>query len=173
MVPSAYDPYLTAVATAAAALVGLLFVAVSLRDETVFGPRAVPGGAALAITAFSGLVNAFVVALLGLLPDSNIGWAATAMAVLDVVAVVRLHSRLHWAKNTTVLAIAILAYLAQLGLGLGLLASPHDSGLVDDLAFVLFITLIGSLQRAWSLMTGAHLNRPATQDQGGQAAQER
>jgi len=173
MVPSAYDPYLTAAATAAAALIGLLFVAVSVRDESIFGPKAVPGGEALAITAFSGLVNAFVVCLLGLLPNSNIGWAATTMAVLDVVAVVRLHSRLHWARNTTVLAIAIVAYLAQLGLGLGLLAKPHDSGLVDDLAFVLFIAMIGSLQRAWSLMTGEHLTRAAASDEAERVAEDR
>jgi hypothetical protein len=171
MVPSAYVPYLTASATASAALIGLLFVAVSVRDATIFGPNAVPGGAALAITAFSGLVNAFVVSLLGLLPDSNIGWVATTMGVLDVVAVVRLHNRLHWARSTTVLAIAIVAYLAQLGLGLGLLASPHDSSLVGDLAFVVFIAMIGSLQRAWSLMTGEHLARAAAAESGGGSSQ--
>ena len=48
-----YDAYLGAVATAAAALIGLLFVAVSVRDDTIFGPSAIPGGEALAITAFT------------------------------------------------------------------------------------------------------------------------
>ncbi len=37
MVPSTYDAYFGAVATAAAALIGLLFVASSIRDETLFG----------------------------------------------------------------------------------------------------------------------------------------
>jgi hypothetical protein len=33
MVPGMYDAYLAALATAAAALIGLLFVAVSVRDD--------------------------------------------------------------------------------------------------------------------------------------------
>jgi hypothetical protein len=33
MVPGVYDAYLAAMATAAAALIGLLFVAVSVRDD--------------------------------------------------------------------------------------------------------------------------------------------
>jgi hypothetical protein len=37
MVPGVYDAYLAAMATAAAALIGLLFVAVSVRDDTIFG----------------------------------------------------------------------------------------------------------------------------------------
>ena len=67
MVPGVYDAYLAAMATASAALIGLLFVAVSVRDDTIFGPSAIPGGEALAITAFTGLVNSFVVSLLGLI----------------------------------------------------------------------------------------------------------
>jgi hypothetical protein len=74
MVPGVYDAYLAAMATAAAALIGLLFVAVSVRDDTIFGPNAMPGGEALAITAFTGLVNSFVVSLLGLIPKINIGF---------------------------------------------------------------------------------------------------
>src|SRR5262249_36770230 len=73
MVPGAYDTYFAAMATAAAALIGLLFVAVSVRDDTIFGPKAMPGGEALAITAFTGLVSSFVVSLLGLIPKVNIG----------------------------------------------------------------------------------------------------
>src|SRR6266513_5532860 len=73
MVPAVYDAYLAAMATAAAALIGLLFVAVSVRDDTIFGPNAIPGGEALSITAFTGLVNSFVVSLLGLIPKINIG----------------------------------------------------------------------------------------------------
>jgi hypothetical protein len=42
MVPSAYDAYFASLATAAAALIGLLFVAVSVRDDTIFGPHAMP-----------------------------------------------------------------------------------------------------------------------------------
>jgi hypothetical protein len=157
MVPGAYDAYLAAMATAAAALVGLLFVAVSVRDDTIFGAHAMPGGEALAITAFTGLVNSLVVSLLGLIPKINIGEAAVVMAVIGIVAIVRLYRRLHTGRNLIVLAITLLAYAAQFGLGVLLLVDPHDSDQLINLSIILFVTLIVSLQRAWSLLKGKHL----------------
>ena len=157
MVPGVYDAYLAAMATAAAALIGLLFVAVSVRDDTIFGPNAMPGGEALAITAFTGLVNSFVVSLLGLIPKTNIGEPAVVMAVIGIVAIVRLQRRLHIGSNRIVLAITLLAYAAQLGFGVLLLVDPHDSGQLLNLSFIVFATLIVSLQRAWSLLKGKHL----------------
>jgi hypothetical protein len=157
MVPVVYDAYLAAMATAAAALIGLLFVAVSVRDDTIFGPNAVPGGEALAITAFTGLVNSFVVSLLGLVPKINIGEPAVIMAVIGIVAIVRLQRRLHTGRNRIVLTVTLLAYAAQLGFGVLLLVDPHDSDLLIQLSFIVFVTLIVSLQRAWSLLKGKHL----------------
>jgi hypothetical protein len=158
MVPSEYDAYLGAVATAAAALIGLLFVAVSVRDDTIFGRNAVPGGEALAISAFTGLVNAFVVALLGLIPKTNIGETAIIMAVLSVLSTIRLQRRLHAARSVVVLAVSLLAYAAQFVCGVFLLLRPHDGAGVIDLCFIIFVTLLISLQRAWSLLEGKHLD---------------
>ena len=157
MVPGVYDAYFAAMATAAAALIGLLFVAVSVRDDTIFGPNAVPGGEALAITAFTGLVNSFVVSLLGLIPKVNIGEPAVIMAVIGIVAIVRLQRRLHTGRNLLVLAITLLAYAAQLGFGVLLLVDPHGSEQLINLSIIVFVTLIVSLQRAWSLLKGKHL----------------
>ena len=157
MVPSAYDAYLTAIATAAAALIGLLFVAVSVRDDSIFGPKAVPGGEALAITAFTGLVNSFVVSVLGLIPKVNIGEPAVSMAVIGIAATVRLQRRLRTGRNLIVLALTLVAYAAQCVYGVLLLVKPHDSDQLINLSFILFTTLIVSLQRAWSLLKGKHL----------------
>ena len=157
MVPGVYYPYLGAAATASAALIGLLFVAVSVRDESIFGPKAMPGGEALAITAFNGLVNSFVVSLLGLIPKVNIGQPAVIMAVIGVVATVRLQRRLHAGRNLIVLAVTLLAYAAQFAYGVLLILRPHDSDQLINLSFIVFATLIVSLQRAWSLLRGKHL----------------
>ena len=168
MVPGIYDAYLGAVATAAAALIGLLFVAVSVRDDTIFGPNAIPGGEALAITAFIGLVNSFVVSLLGLIPKTNIGEPAVIMAVISIVSTVRLYRRLHAGRNPIVLAVTLLAYAAQIGYGVLLIIHPHDSNQVINLSFLIFVTLVVALQRAWSLLKGKHLANPAavTEDRG-------
>jgi hypothetical protein len=152
-----YDAYFAALATAAAALIGLLFVAVSVRDDTIFGPNAMPGGEALAITAFTGLVNSFVVSLLGLIPKVNIGEPAVIMAVISIVAIVRLQRRLHTGRNLIVLAITLLVYTAQFGFGVLLLVNPHDSEQLINLSIIVSVTLIVSLQRAWALLKGKHL----------------
>ena len=157
MVPGVYDAYFATLATAAAALIGLLFVAVSVRDDTIFGPNAMPGGEALAITAFTGLVNSFVVSLLGLIPKVNIGEPAVIMAVISIVAIVRLQRRLRTGRNPLVLAITLLVYAAQFGFGVLLLVDSHDSDQLINLSIIVSVTLIVSLQRAWSLLKGKHL----------------
>jgi hypothetical protein len=157
MVPGAYDAYFGAAATASAALIGLLFVAVSVRDDSIFGPKATPGGEALAIIAFTGLVNSFVVSLLGLIPKVNIGEPAVIAAVIGVVATVRLQRRLHASRNMIVLAVTLLTYAAQFGYGVLLILNPHDSDQLINLSFIVFVTLLLSLQRAWSLLKGKHM----------------
>jgi hypothetical protein len=57
MVPSAYTAYFTALATAGAALIGLLFLAVTVRDDSIFGKSGRPGGEALGL-ALPGVVPA-------------------------------------------------------------------------------------------------------------------
>jgi hypothetical protein len=162
MVPGAYDAYLAAMATASAALIGLLFVAVSVRDDTIFGPKAMPGGEALAVTAFIGLVSSFVVSVIGLIPKINIGEPAVIMAVISIVAIVRLQRRLHIGRNLIVLTITLLAYAAQFGLGVLLLVDPHSEQLIN-LSVIVFVTVIVSLQRAWSLLKGKHLVQASPQ----------
>jgi hypothetical protein len=77
--------------------------------------------------------------------------------VIGIVSTVRLQRRLHTGRNLIVLAVTLLAYAAQLGYGVLLLVKPHDSDQLINLYFILFLTLIVSLQRAWSLLKGKHL----------------
>lgn len=53
---------------ATGAMIGLLFVAVSLRFDLVFGPNAPAGARVLVGSSFTGLVNAFSLSLLGIIP---------------------------------------------------------------------------------------------------------
>ena len=55
MVPDTYIAYFTAAAAAAGVLIGLLFVAVTLRPESVPGERAAPLAQATAGSAFTGV----------------------------------------------------------------------------------------------------------------------
>jgi hypothetical protein len=46
-----------------------------------------------------------------------------------------------------VLVITVVVYAIQLSYGITLISSPHSSGRLADLAYVLFATLLVSLQR--------------------------
>ncbi len=77
MVPSSYLEFMITAARAAGATIGLLFVAVSLRTEAVFGPTAPSKARTLAGSSFTGLVNAFSLSLLAIVPSTNNGATST------------------------------------------------------------------------------------------------
>jgi hypothetical protein len=90
-------------------------------------------------------------------PLVNIGDTAVIMAVITIVAIARLQQRLHARRSLIVSAVTSLACTVQFVLGVLLLVNPHDSNQLINLCFVVFVTLIVSLQRAWSLLKGRHL----------------
>jgi len=54
-------------------------------------------------------------------------------------------------------ALAMVAYLGQLGVGVASIFSPGTSGYVDALAYLLIASFAVALRRAWSLAQGSHL----------------
>jgi hypothetical protein len=163
VVPDDFTGYFAASATAAGALIGLLFVAASLRPETVLGRGAPPAAQAVAGSAFTALINSFFVSLIALIPGTSLGYTATTMALLSLYGTWRLHHQL--ARHETALlqiVLALLAYLTQLGLGIALIIHQQDASLVYAVAYVLIGSFAVALRRAWSLMQGRHL--PADRD---------
>jgi len=163
VIPDDFTGYFAASATAAGALIGLLFVAASLRPETVLGRGAPPAARAVAGSAFTALINSFFVSLIALIPNTSLGYTATIMALISLYSTWRLHHEL--ARHEAALlqiVLALLAFLTQLGVGVALAIHPHDASLVYAMAYVLIGSFAVALRRAWSLMQGRHL--PADQD---------
>jgi hypothetical protein len=81
-VPSHFSPFFAATATVAGALIGLLFVAISVaptrQDESQRVITDVQAG-----VAFSALINALVISLFGLIPGIGLG---TTVAIVGVVS---------------------------------------------------------------------------------------
>jgi len=163
VVPDDFTGYFAAAATAAGALIGLLFVAASLRPQTVLGRDAPPAARATAGSAFTALVNSFFVSLIALIPDTRIGYTATIMALISLWSTLRLHRHMPRHDDAVLqFALAMVAYLGQLGVGVASIFSPGTSGYVDALAYLLIASFAVALRRAWSLAQGRHL--PADQD---------
>jgi hypothetical protein len=161
MVPVEFTGYFTAAAAAAGVLIGLLFVAVALRPDSVFSQDAPPAGRAIAGSAFIGLVDSFFVSLVALIPHANLGEVATIMAVISLLSTIQLHRRVARQElHIVMLVLGLGIYLFQLVIGVLLLLDPADRGQVSTAAYLVIAAFGVALSRAWKLMQGKHLAAP-------------
>lgn len=155
MIPSSYLEFMITAAGAAGAMIGLLFVAVSVRSETVFGPDAPAKARTLAGSSFTGLVNAFSLSLLAIVPNTNIGFGMIILAAMCTFSTWHLHTR---ASNQNpqyeLLVLSFVTYLAQFAGGVALVVHHHLNWIVNGLCYVIFASFVIALTRAWSLIQG-------------------
>jgi len=159
MTPVAYQPFFTASVAASAALIGLLFVSVSIAPERVFGKEAESGRQAQALSAFTALANVFFISFGGLMPDVPLGIIVTVVAipaVLQTLALLRLLG--HWRADRTLYRGLLLflastsVYGAELVLGFQLWRTPAGPGAMSGLLDLLLGSYAIGLGRAWELM---------------------
>jgi hypothetical protein len=159
MVPAQYISFLLASAGASAALIGLLFVAVSVDPERVFGRQAVAQRQAEALSAFTALVNVFFISLGGLDPGLNIGTLAVIMGILalsQTLALLRLWPR--WQHDRQVVRGLILfiasaaVYGYQIWTAQHLIGTPRDISALNSLLGLLLGAYAIGLVRAWELL---------------------
>ncbi len=193
MVPASFDNFFLAVAGAGGALIGLLFVAISINHERTFGAHGAHERQGVAASAFTALVNGFFVATIALLPSTNVGGVALALALVGILnslslgwRLLRFHARQLGARGragrilermarSQVMVLGSLAvYAFELAQAVQLLQRPTDLGTLDTLCVVLMVVYGTALLRAWELLgaprTGllAWLNPVADLDEEGE-----
>jgi hypothetical protein len=160
VVPDDYVAYFAATATAAAALIGLLFVAVSLHPDAIFGEAASSEGRLIASSAFTALVNAFFVSLLALVPNVNLGIGAGIVALFSLSSTISTHRSVNWDEpGWQLLGLALLSYATQIGLGIWLAIDKHADGAVSAFAYVMIGSFSVGLGRAWVLVEGSRFRK--------------
>jgi hypothetical protein len=158
VVPASFTAYFTATAAGAGVLIGLLFVAVALRPETIFGEGARASGKALAGSAFTGLVNSFFVSLVALVPLAGVGGVSVTVSIISLSATLRLHREVAKQELQVFMLVAsMVIYLFQLGVGLSSIIDPKNTTLVYFAAYIIIGQISVALGRAWALMEGRHL----------------
>jgi hypothetical protein len=163
MIPDAMDNYFSASTGASAALVGLIFVAISLwpREKVREAPptwRAVAGG------SFFALFNAFIISLNALNTGLNLGWPVLVMCLLGIVNSLWLGLPLFkptpdWKEHLSVILanllmtfISLAVYIAEGYFGVRLLLKRDDALAVEGIAIVLVLLYALGLIRAWELL---------------------
>lgn len=154
-----YVPFFSASAGAAAALIGLLFVAISLARDPIFGPDGDPVKEASVSSAFTALTNSFLLALVALLPDTDLGLVALVLAggsviqMTQLVSLVRRSPRAALPRQILLLFGSFVIYGFEGFFGAKLMANPHDGAALSTLA-VDMLPLFGiALARAWALVS--------------------
>lgn len=168
MVPASFDNFFLAMAGAGGALIGLLFVAISIDPDRTFGPGIDPGRQRVASGAYMALVNGFFISTSGLLPHANVGDVALPVGVVGLLSSVALardlighrwhHGRSavdRWRRLGHALLIAavnIVLYGYEIVLAVGLLQHPHSTPILFSLAGILLGVYAVGLARAWQLL---------------------
>ncbi|HEX2348241.1 MAG TPA: hypothetical protein VHI51_07385 [Ktedonobacterales bacterium] len=160
MIPSAFLTFFAASAGAGAALVGLLFVAVSLAPEQIVTRHAPLERQAVAGSAFTALVNAFFLSLVALVPRVDFGLFVIPIAIVSLLFTVLpawalLRVRKGWVsllRRVALIAAGVALYGLELSNGISILTNPTQDGYIYALVFVMLGIVFLGLTRAWELL---------------------
>ena len=163
MVPESIRDFFVASGSAAGALIGLLFVAISVASERL--ARAKAGAqlhrirASASLTAF---INALTVSLFALIPGHKIGPTAAAVAgvglafvIAALLSLVRLR-QMRWDTLRDALFLIALAgtFVVQLIEAVDVITQPGDSSAVNTIAVLVIVCFLIGIARAWELIGG-------------------
>jgi hypothetical protein len=162
MTTASAHEFFAASAGVGGALIGLLFVAISVRPERVLGPDAHEVHAVRAAAVLTAFSNALSVSLFALIPGFHAGAPATAVAIVGLVFVLSALLRLvpsaragsvHL-RDVGFLASLVVVFVVQLIAALHLDKHHHDNGALRTICVLVVVCFLIGIERAWELVGG-------------------
>lgn len=168
MVPASFANYFMAMAGAGGALIGLLFVAISINPERMVGRAAFAEPQAVASSAFTALANGFFISAAGLLPgNAVIGPTAAVLASISLLnsallafrAMPPMYARARRTRRwhgvlamAAMILISAVVYGDELANAIALVRNPKDTGPIFVLATLVLVVYGIALVRSWELL---------------------
>jgi hypothetical protein len=166
VVPEGLRDFFTASTSVSGALIGLLFVAISVSSDRIARESAETQlhriRASAALTAFA---NALVVSMFALIPGQQIGPAAVVVAIIgllfvtaSLLSLIRL-GKARWSGfgDAFFLVGLAVALAFQLTHGLDILAQPRNASAVQTIAILVVVCALIGIARSWELIGGPEI----------------
>ncbi len=164
-VTSAHD-FFQGSASVAGALIGLLFVAISVASDRVIGPDASEAHTVRAAATLTAFTNALIVALFGLVPGHELGGATTSVAIVGLLFIAGSLLRVipAWRagriqlRDVSYLVVLLIVFILQLSFGIGLDKHRESVGNLRGVCVIVIVCFIIGIARAWELIGGPRVS---------------
>jgi hypothetical protein len=157
--PASFHDFFTASATTAGALIGLLFVAISVTPGKVTGATASAEHQVTVGAAFTALVNTLVFSLAALLPGSGLSTTAVILGAAGLASttglgllLLREHRDRIRPGQVALLLTPLLLYGLQLANGLALGSAPSAATDISRAGGLSIAFFVYAIARAWQLV---------------------
>ena len=162
MTPPSFDTFLAASAGVAGALIGLLFVAISVAQERLTGDNANQAHRVRASAALTSFSNALTIALFGLVPGVGLRWPGFVVGLLGLLFVAGSLLSLRRVRESQPVPPRDILFLAgllatfglQVFFALRLISSARDVGAARGILVLVIVCFLIGVARAWELVGG-------------------
>jgi hypothetical protein len=160
--PDALHDFFVASAGVAGALIGLLFVAVSVAPERLIAQDSEHVHRVWASAALTSFTNALTISLFALVPGVGLGGTAIVVGALgllfvagSLLSVVRVHATQPVAvRDVFFLVNVVITCGLEVVFGVQLASREHDSGAAETIAVLVIVCFLIGVIRSWELVGG-------------------